>query len=327
MKTEPLISVILPLYNEPENLAKQAIDSIITQTYSKLEIILLLDNPNNDILKNLLSEYTQKDKRVIAVVNEQNRGLPDTLNRGIDIATGDFIARMDGDDISTANRLEKQLAYMQAHSKTDLLGSDAFAINEEGKLIGEYHKLSTDFSQKMMLRHISINLIHPTWFGKSKLFKQCRYRNFTHCEDYDFMIRAYALGYHFHNLKEKLFFVRIQQTSLRSVSRKYAYEQYINTLRVKKQFKEFRKKHLNSYPNLPELSYDFNDREKYQSTISLLNELRESFFQKQIKNFIITFIKIARKDFRPLAFRLKVFTLSKVLAFAEKIKLAEFLSQ
>ena len=327
MKNNALISVILPLYNEPESLAKQAIDSILTQTYSKLEIILLLDNPDNDILKNILSEYSKKDKRIIVAINEKNKGLPETLNKGIDIATGDFIARMDGDDISTADRLEKQLAYMQTHPQTDLLGSDAFAINEEGKLIGEYHKLATDYSQKMMLRHISINLIHPTWFGKSKLFKQCKYRNFTHCEDYDFMIRAYALGYHFHNLKEKLFYVRIQQTSLRSVSRKYAYEQYINTLRVKSQFKEFRKKHMKNYPELPELTYDLNDKERYQSTISLLNELREAFFQKQFVKFINLFIKIARKDFRPLAFRIKVFTLSKVLVLAEKIKLAELLSK
>ena len=327
MKNNALISVILPLYNEPESLAKQAIDSILTQTYSKLEIILLLDNPDNDILKNILSEYGKKDKRIIVAINEKNKGLPETLNKGIDMATGDFIARMDGDDISTADRLEKQLAYMQTHPQTDLLGSDAFAINEEGKLIGEYHKLATDYSQKMMLRHISINLIHPTWFGKSKLFKQCKYRNFIHCEDYDFMIRAYALGYHFHNLKEKLFYVRIQQTSLRSVSRKYAYEQYINTLRVKSQFKEFRKKHMKNYPELPELTYDLNDKERYQSTISLLNELREAFFQKQFVKFINLFIKIARKDFRPLAFRIKVFTLSKVLVLAEKIKLAELLSK
>ena len=203
MKNEDFISVLLPLYNEPENLARKAIDSIIEQTYDRLEIILLLDNPTNEILKNLLTEYSQKDKRIISVINEQNKGLPDTLNRGIDIATGSFIARMDGDDISAHDRLEKQLNYLHLHPEIDLLGTDAFVINEEGELIGEYHKLSTDFSQKMMLRYITINLIHPTWFGKSELFKKCRYRNFTHCEDYDFMIRAYASGYHFHNLKEK----------------------------------------------------------------------------------------------------------------------------
>ena len=80
MKNNALISVILPLYNEPESLAKQAIDSILTQTYSKLEIILLLDNPDNDILKNILSEYGKKDKRIIVAINEKNKGLPETLN-------------------------------------------------------------------------------------------------------------------------------------------------------------------------------------------------------------------------------------------------------
>ena len=106
MKNKDFISVLLPLYNEPENLARKAIDSIIEQTYDRLEIILLLDNPTNEILKNLLTEYSQKDKRIISVINEQNKGLPDTLNRGIDIATGSFIARMDGDDISAHDRLE-----------------------------------------------------------------------------------------------------------------------------------------------------------------------------------------------------------------------------
>lgn len=171
MKNKDFISVLLPLYNEPENLARKAIDSIIEQTYDRLEIILLLDNPTNEILKNLLTEYSQKDKRIISVINEQNKGLPDTLNRGIDIATGSFIARMDGDDISAHDRLEKQLNYLYLHPEIDLLGTDAFVINEEGELIGEYHKLSTDFSQKMMLRYITINLIHPTWFGKCELFK------------------------------------------------------------------------------------------------------------------------------------------------------------
>lgn len=69
------------------------------------------------------------------------------------------------------------------------------------------------------------------------------------------------------------------------------------------------------------------DKKKYQSTISLLNDLRESFFQKRIKNFISIFIKIARKDFRPLEFRLKVFILSKLLTIAEKIKIANLLSK
>lgn len=321
MNKNPLISVLLPFYNEPISFAKQAIDSIIKQTYSNLEIILLLDNPQNTELINLIQDYKKQDKRVFVHINSSNKGLPETLNTGIHIAKGEYIARMDGDDISAPIRFEKQLKFLLEHPLVDLVGSNAYAINEDGEIIGEYHKLSSDFSQKIMLRYIAINLIHPTWIGKSELFRKCLYRNFTHCEDYDFMMRAYAFGYHFYNLQEKLFYVRIQQKSLRSVSRKYAYEQYINTLRVQKQYRVFKRNKLNIYPELPELSYDLIDKEKYQSTISELNQLREAFFQKQIFKIVSFSIKIAQKDSRPLIFRFKVFALSHILSFMEKIKL------
>ena len=147
------------------------------------------------ILKNLLTEYSQKDKRIISVINEQNKGLPDTLNRGIDIATGSFIARMDGDDISAHDRLEKQLNYLYLHPEIDLLGTDAFVINEEGELIGEYHKLSTDFLKNdVALYHNQFN--SSTWFGKCELFKKCRYRNLP-LRGLRFHDKSYALGYHF----------------------------------------------------------------------------------------------------------------------------------
>ena len=77
-----LISVILPLYNEPLNLATESIESICTQTYKNLEIILLLDNPQNALLNELMTAYQTKDPRVKCIFNEQNIGLPATLNRG-----------------------------------------------------------------------------------------------------------------------------------------------------------------------------------------------------------------------------------------------------
>ena len=150
MNKNPLISVLLPLYNEPISLAKQAIDSILNQTFSHLEVILLLDNPQNTELINLIQDYEGKDNRVITHINSSNKGLPETLNAGIHKAKGKYIARMDGDDISAPTRIEKQLKFLLEHPHIDLVGSNAYAINEEGELIGEYHKLSSDFSQKMM---------------------------------------------------------------------------------------------------------------------------------------------------------------------------------
>lgn len=321
MNTFPLISVLLPLYNEPVMFAQLSIDSIRNQTYKNLEIILLLDNPENVDLKSLLKKNKEEDERIKLHFNETNLGLPNTLNIGIRLATGDFIARMDGDDISSPSRLETQLNYMLAHPNIDLVGTNSFVINEEGKIIGKYQKLKTDFSQKKMLRTVNINLIHPTWFGKSELFKKCLYRDFMHCEDYDFMARAYSVGANFHNINEELFYCRVQQTSCRSVSRKFAYEQYINTLKVRQQLNDFLRNKVDIYPMVPDLTYDSADKEKYQSTIPLLNQLREAYFKKNILNCLVLGMKIMKIDSRPLTSRIKVFILTRLLFLFESLKL------
>lgn len=321
MNSKPLISVLLPLYNEPVAFAQQAIDSILNQTYQRLEIILLLDNPQNDDLRRLLNNYLKQDSRIKIHVNERNLGLPDTLNKGIDLSSGDYIARMDGDDISLPIRMESQLNFLLAHPEIDLVASNSYVINEEGKVIGEYHKLLTDFSQKLMLRYANINMIHPTWFGKSELFRKCHYRNFMHCEDYDFMARAYAMGANFCNMDEKLFYCRVQQISCRSISRKYAYEQYMNTLKVRKQLNDFLSKKVTSYPDLPTLVYDLADKQKYQSTISLLNQLREAFFKNKLWSCLKLGIKIMQIDSRPLTSRFRVLILSRMLFAFEKLRL------
>ena len=313
----PLVSVILPLYNEEKCYASEAINSILSQTYKNFELIILLDNPDNKILYNLIKEYETPDYRIKTHFNKQNLGLPDTLNIGIELATGSYIARMDGDDISETKRLEVQLNFLQNNPNIDLVGCDAYIIDENSKIIGEYHKLCTDFAQKCMLKYFTINLIHPTWLGKSELFKTIKYRNFSHCEDYDFMLRAYAAGFNFYNLKNMLFLTRIQQRSFRSVSRKYAYEQYINTLRARKQFQEYSKLKSEEYPDLPQLTYNLKDKEKYQSILFQLNELRSAYKQRKVLKSFSLFFKISLKDKRPLSFRIKGILLHKLLQLVE----------
>lgn len=320
VQSVPLVTVLLPLYNESLVFAQKAIDSIRNQTYRNIEILLLLDNPDNEDLKNLIKGYAVQDKRIRIHINEKNKGLPETLNVGIDLSTGKYIARMDGDDISVLTRIERQLNYLLEHPEVDLVGSNAYVINEDGQKIGEYHKLQTDFSQKAMLRTASINMIHPTWLGKSSLFKQCRYRDFMHCEDYDFMARAYAMGAIFQNLKESLLYYRIQQKSCCSISRMHAYEQYINTLEVRKQLNDFLKKKENFYPQLPLLIYDENDKQKYQSTIPLLNKLREYFLQKNLWSCFILGVKILSIDPRPITSRIRVLVVSHILFVLESFR-------
>ena len=84
-----LVSVLLPLYRESLSVAQCAIESILRQSYEKLEILLLLDDPSNKDLCSLIKSYAESDARVRAVVNEHNLGIVDNLNQGIDLSTGD----------------------------------------------------------------------------------------------------------------------------------------------------------------------------------------------------------------------------------------------
>ncbi|MFA6571500.1 MAG: glycosyltransferase, partial [Bacteroidota bacterium] len=89
----PKISVILPAYKGSRKLLHRSIDSILNQTFSDLELIIVLDNPENNNLIDFFREFEEKDKRVRFYVNEGNLGIAGTVNRGIKAALGEFIAR------------------------------------------------------------------------------------------------------------------------------------------------------------------------------------------------------------------------------------------
>lgn len=323
----PLISVICCFYNEEIKYAQEAIDSIIHQTYRNLEIILVLDNPGNTALKQLLAEYTANDNRITTIFNTCNIGLPRSLNKAIDHCTGDYIARMDGDDISELNRISSQLHFMIQNPDIDLCGSDALIIDENSHILGIYKKLRTDFSQKAMLKHASINLIHPTWFGKTSLFKKIRYRSFWHVEDYDFLLRSYAYGATFANIQQPLLQTRINQSAIVSVSRLNAYQQYRNATIARKQFCQYLKSHDSSlpYPDLPDFNYDPEQLNRFNSTVTMVTKLRTQISQKKL-SALLTAIKIMIKDHRPITSRIRVWTFHKILDLAEKTNLTKILN-
>ncbi len=282
----PLVSVILPLYNEPMEFARDAINSILMQTFTDYELILIIDNPANRELINLVHEYENADERVSIIINERNLGLPSTLNRGIDASKGRYIARMDGDDVSAPSRFEIQVNYLEAHPEIDLIGCNATIIDENSNVIGHYNKFSSDFAQKIMLRHVGSNLIHPTWMGKATIFRQLKYRDFWYCENYDFLLRASAENFHFHNLKKDLLSYRIVQRSLRSISREKAYEQYVNAKVARHLFKQHLKTKSSCYPCIPQIEYNADDATKYHSSVLQLNRLRTAIGQHRLSETI-----------------------------------------
>jgi len=129
----PKITVLMSVYNGEEYL-KKAIESILNQTFVDFEF-LIIDDGSTDETAKILKGYKNKDKRIKIVTNKKNIGLTKSLNKGLKLARGKYIARMDADDISNFQRLEKQKKYLDQHPKVLAVGSNTKVINENDKTI------------------------------------------------------------------------------------------------------------------------------------------------------------------------------------------------
>lgn len=125
-----LISVIMSVYNEVPEYLDVAIDSILNQTHKEFEFIILNDGSNDEIVEKL-ELAAKKDERIILIHNEEQIGLTKSLNKGLSVAKGDFIARMDSDDFSVPTRFERQLAYFEANPDVDIIGSGVVSFGSK----------------------------------------------------------------------------------------------------------------------------------------------------------------------------------------------------
>ena len=136
----PLISVILPSYNVKAYLA-QSIESILQQSFTDFELILI-DNASTDGSDQILKSFT--DPRIRLYINESNIGYTRSLNRGLSLARGRYIARMDADDISQKTRFEKQVKFLESNPDYGIIGCSYHVINAEGKIVGTRHMPEND---------------------------------------------------------------------------------------------------------------------------------------------------------------------------------------
>ena len=120
----PKITVLMSIYKEPIDWMILSIDSIIEQTYKDFEFIIINDNPERLDNTKLLEKYLKKDSRIKIVNNSENIGLTKSLNKGLAVSTGEYIARMDADDISLPTRFEKQIAFLESNPNVIVLGTN-----------------------------------------------------------------------------------------------------------------------------------------------------------------------------------------------------------
>lgn len=208
-----LVSVLFPVYKEPIEYLRMALNSIVEQTYKNLEIIIIIDDPQNTDVIEYFEKRALEDGRIKVYVNKENLGIVKTLNRAIDISTGDYIARMDADDISLVNRIEEQHEFLNS-SGLDLIGSsyDTF-IDSTANILNTVIVPQ----EKTISNHLEFEncLAHPTWFGKREVFINLKgYREIFACEDYDFLVRAINSGYKLGNCPDVLLHYRINSNSI-----------------------------------------------------------------------------------------------------------------
>lgn len=209
-----LITVLMSAFNETESDLKSSIDSILNQSYRNIEYIIVNDNPTNESLSQILENYQKIDQRIRIVKNEKNIGLVNSLNRGWQLASGEYIARMDADDIALTDRLEKQLAFMK-DNHYDFVGAGIQHIDEASNLISAPLFFPETPESIRKLTKKSNCVPHPTWLMKKSVMQALNgYRNIPHCEDFDFVLRAQMQGFKLGNMQELGLYYRIRANGI-----------------------------------------------------------------------------------------------------------------
>lgn len=196
---QKLVSVLIPTYNV-EKFIDQAIYSIINQTYKNLEIIIV-DDSSKDSTYQKLEKLQKKDKRIRLFKNEKNLKICKTLNRAFNYSRGQYIVRMDGDDICELDRIEKQVKYLEENKEIHLVGMSVKGIDEENREISK-NKYCKNFNiLKQMLKY-GTPVLH-IWAARREVYENLHgYREIPYVEDYDFLLRMLTSGYKFTNLED-----------------------------------------------------------------------------------------------------------------------------
>lgn len=296
MVNNELVSVIMSIYNEPIDIIKKSVLSILNQTYSNLEIVIVNDNPARMDIDIFCLEISSHDHRVNYINNKKNMGLVFSLNTALDFCSGEYVARMDADDISCLDRIEKQLRYIKDNS-LDMIGSSVQLIDEADKKIGQIIT-PVDNSLIVKMYKFGAYLMHPTWLVKKNVYLQLNgYRDIYSCEDYDFVIRAILHNFKLGNIKECLLQYRVRSTSISNSSK---IQQILTTNFLKRQLKyqfvlpvskvnEYlnSKRYINDYSNLKQYLLIKNQiKSKKMNPKNILYILGNKYFYYNFLNYI-----------------------------------------
>ena len=204
----PKVSIIMGIYNCADTL-DEAIESILQQTYTDWEMIMC-DDASSDQTYECAQKYVEKDpNKFILLRNEKNLGLNETLNKCLKIAKGEYVARMDGDDISLPTRFEKEVQFLDNHPKYAIVSTPMIFFDESGDW-GQNKQIEIP-QTKDFIHHSPFHCHAPCMIRREAYMKVGGYstdKRTLRFEDCDLWYKLYAAGYRGYNIQEPLYKMR-----------------------------------------------------------------------------------------------------------------------
>ena len=228
---KPKVSIVMSFHKEPLQWIRFAVESMLGQTFRDFEFIIVCDNPEHTEGIAYIREH--EDKRIRLMINDRNLGPTKSFNIAIAASVGQYIARMDADDISLPERLEKQVGYMDAHPETSVCATDVHVIDENGR-IKRRNRYRRKHDQSLLL--ISNSIAHPSVMFRRRLLElrnPIYNEDFIYTQDYELWLFLYLKGHRFHTLDQALLLYR---KSRKQISNAREHKQ---TSLFKKAHKEF----------------------------------------------------------------------------------------
>ncbi len=297
MLPTPMVTVLMPVYNAGRYLGP-AIESILQQTFRDFEL-LIVNDASTDGCEEILRSFS--DNRIRVLENKNNLGLANSLNRGLQVAAGEFIARQDADDLSHPKRLESQVQFLRAHPDIALVGTQAIIIDESGR----YKRVLLDRPHE----HIAIKwdlLFDNSFVHTSVMFRKTIVRDnlggydpsYAACEDYELWSRV-AEVCHVANLSHHLVSHRMHSSSKREGTQHSVKMQDLTKVVKRNAEAMFGKGFLSENESLllAEFSSGYRDRSSHGKFVRLFDRVLAEYLR-------IVPVAAASRDFKQTARRI-----------------------
>jgi glycosyltransferase involved in cell wall biosynthesis len=207
---KPLVSVIMPV-KDAGRFVGAAVESIVKQTHANWEMIVV-DDGSSDETGKILKKFAKKDRRIKVITHKVSKGIGASLNQALFKAHGEFVARMDGDDIALSNRIATQVAFLQKNSEIVAVGGQVEMIDGAGEIFAYKHFPTNPTSLREMIMWM-VPIQHPVMMVRGEVYKKCRYdEKLKTAEDVDMMMQLLEHG-EFGNVSETVYQYRKVDTS------------------------------------------------------------------------------------------------------------------